>query len=465
MIPVILSGGSGTRLWPLSREAYPKQFLALAGDDTMLQATWLRVRALASAAPLVVANEEHRFMVAEQLRQVDCAPAAILLEPVGRNTAPAIAVAALQAMGEGADPLLLVLPSDHVISDVAAFQAAVRAAEPAARDGRLVTFGIVPTGPETGYGYIRAQAGEGVRAVAEFVEKPDAETAGRYVASGEYFWNSGMFLFRAGAYLAELERQQPAMLAACRAALAAARRDQDFVRLDQDAFAACPSDSIDYAVMEKTAQAAVLPIAVGWNDVGSWAALWDIAQQDGHGNAHHGDVIAQDCHDTLAWGDGRLVALLGLRDVVVVDTAAALLVAHRDPVQDVKGIVGRLKAAGRPEPTWHRKVYRPWGSYDSIDLGERFQVKRITVKPGAQLSLQMHHHRAEHWIVVSGTGRITRGEDTLILSENQSTYIPLGVKHRLENPGVVPLELIEVQSGSYLGEDDIVRFEDVYGRG
>ena len=465
MIPVILSGGSGTRLWPLSREAYPKQFLPLAGDDSMLQATWRRVQALASAAPLIVANEEHRFMVAEQLRQVDCSPAAILLEPVGRNTAPAIAVAALQAIADGADPLLLVLPSDHVISDVAAFQAAVRNAEAAARDGRLVTFGIVPTGPETGYGYIRAGAGEGVRAVAEFVEKPDAETAARYLASGEYFWNSGMFLFRAGAYLAELERQQPAMLAACRAALAAARRDQDFVRLDQEAFAACPSDSIDYAVMEKTARAAVLPIAVGWNDVGSWAALWDIAEQDGNGNAHHGDVIAEDCHDTLAWGDGRLVALLGLQDMVVVDTADALLVAHRDHVQDVKGIVTRLKTAGRPEPTWHRKVYRPWGSYDSIDLGERFQVKRITVKPGAQLSLQMHHHRAEHWIVVSGTGRVTRGEETLILSENQSTYIPLGVKHRLENPGVVPLELIEVQSGSYLGEDDIVRFEDVYGRG
>ena len=468
MIPVILSGGSGTRLWPLSREAYPKQFLALAGDDTMLQATWLRVRALASAAPLIVANEEHRFMVAEQLRQVECTPAAILLEPVGRNTAPAIAVAALQASADGGDPLLLVLPSDHVISDVAAFQAAVRAAEGAARDGRLVTFGIVPTGPETGYGYIRAGAGgaeTGARAVAEFVEKPDAETAARYLASGEYFWNSGMFLFRASAYLAELERQQPAMLDACRAALASAARDQDFVRLDKDAFAASPSDSIDYAVMENTAQAAVLPIAVGWNDVGSWAALWDIAEQDGDGNAHHGDVIAEDCRNTLAWGDGRLVALLGLENVVVVDTADAVLVAHRDHVQDVKGIVTRLKAAGRPEPTWHRKVYRPWGSYDSIDLGERFQVKRITVKPGAQLSLQMHHHRAEHWIVVSGTGRITRGEDTLILSENQSTYIPLGVKHRLENPGVVPLELIEVQSGSYLGEDDIIRFEDVYGRG
>ncbi len=465
MIPVILSGGSGTRLWPLSREAYPKQFLPLAGEDSMLQATWRRVAPLASAAPLLVANEEHRFMVAEQLRQAGCTPAAILLEPVGRNTAPAIAVAALQATMQGDDPLLLVLPSDHVIAHAEAFRLAVQAAAPAARDGKLVTFGIVPTGPETGYGYIRAAAGEGVRAVAQFVEKPDATTAAGYVASGDYFWNSGMFLFRASVYLAELERHQPAMLAGCRAALAAATRDADFVRLDKAAFAACPSDSIDYAVMEKTADAAVLPIAVGWNDVGSWSALWDVAEQDGDGNAHHGDVLAQDCRNTLAWGNGRLLALLGLEDVVVVDTADAVLVAHKDRVQDVKGIVATLKAAGRSEPTWHRKVYRPWGSYDSIDMGERFQVKRITVKPGAALSLQMHHHRAEHWIVVSGTGRITRGDEVLLLSENQSTYIPLGVKHRLENPGQVPLELIEVQSGSYLGEDDIVRFEDVYGRG
>ena len=467
MIPVILSGGSGTRLWPLSREAYPKQFLPLVGEHTMLQATWERIAPLASAAPMVVANEEHRFMVAEQLRQVGCVPSAILLEPVGRNTAPAIAVAALQAMREGTDPLLLVLPSDHVISDAPAFQAAVRQAEPAASQGRLVTFGIVPSGPETGYGYIRAGAAlaDGVRAVAQFVEKPDEATAKAYVDSGEYFWNSGMFLFRASVFLAELERQQGAMLAACRAALEGASRDADFVRLDKAAFAACPSDSIDYAVMEHTDAAAVLPIEVGWNDLGSWSALWEVAEQDGNGNAHHGDVLAQDCRNTLAWGDGRLLALLGLENVVVVDTADAVLVAHKDRVQDVKGIVGRLKAAGRNEPTSHRKVYRPWGSYDSIDVGGRFQVKRITVKPGASLSLQMHHHRAEHWIIVSGTGRITRGEEVFTLAENQSTYIPLGVKHRLENPGRLPLELIEVQSGSYLGEDDIVRFEDVYGRG
>ena len=338
-------------------------------------------------------------------------------------------------------------------------------AAPAAADGALVTFGIVPTGPETGYGYILAQAGEGVRSVEQFVEKPDLETAKGYVASGDYFWNSGMFLFRASAFLGELAAHQSAMLTACRDALAHARRDEDFVRLEKSAFAASPSDSIDYAVMERTRAAAILPINVGWSDVGSWSALWEVAEQDGDGNAHHGDVLAQDCRDTLAWGDGRLLALLGLEDVVVVDTADAVLVAHKDKVQEVKGIVAELKRRGRQEPTWHRKVYRPWGSYDSIDVGERFQVKRITVKPGASLSLQMHHHRAEHWIVVSGTARVTRGDEVILLSENQSTYIPLGVKHRLENPGVVSLELIEVQSGSYLGEDDIVRFEDVYGRG
>ena len=479
MIPVILSGGSGTRLWPLSRQAYPKQFLALAGEETMLQATWQRVAELASAAPLVVANEDHRFMVAEQLRQVGCTPAAIVLEPVGRNTAPAIAVAALQATADGADPLLLVLPSDHVIADAAGFRAAVAAATPAAQAGKLVTFGIVPTAAETGYGYIKAASDEStptttaqtqgarasaVRQVAGFVEKPDAATAAQYLASRQYFWNSGMFLFQASRYLAELERHAPAMLAACRAAFEGAKRDTDFVRLDKAAFAACPSDSIDYAVMEKTADAAVLPIDVGWNDVGSWSALWQVAQQDGDGNAHHGDVLALDCHDTLAWADRRLVAMIGLRDVVVVDSDDSLLVAHKDHVQEVKAVVAKLKAAGRPESSLHRKVYRPWGAYDSIDMGERFQVKRITVNPGAALSLQMHHHRAEHWIVVSGTAEVTRGDEVLLLSENQSTYIPLGVTHRLRNPGKVALELIEVQSGSYLGEDDIVRFEDVYGR-
>lgn len=469
LLPVILSGGSGTRLWPLSREAYPKQFLPLVGERSMLQDTWLRVAALAPA-PLVIANEEHRFMVAEQLRQVGCTPRAIVLEPVGRNTAPAIAIAALEASADGADPLLLVLPSDHVVRNAPGFRAAVQRALPAARDGRLVTFGIVPTGPETGYGYIlagggKAEAGEGVRAVARFVEKPDLATAEQYVASGEYFWNSGMFLFRASRYLEELGRYQPAMLDACRAALAAARRDSEFVRLPKALFAACPSDSIDYAVMEKTDAASVLPVDVGWNDVGSWSALWEVAEQDGDGNAHHGDVLARGCRNTLAWGDHRLVALLGLQDVVVVDTADAVLVAHRERVQEVREIVAALKAGNRPQATWHRKVYRPWGSYDGIDVGARFQVKRITVKPGAALSLQMHHHRAEHWIVVSGTARVTRGEEVFLLGENQSTYIPLGVKHRLENPGQVPLELIEVQSGSYLGEDDIVRFEDVYGRG
>ena len=465
ILPVLLCGGSGTRLWPLSREAFPKQFLSLVGDDSMLQATWKRVAPLATAAPIVVAGEDHRFMVAEQLREAGCEGATILLEPAARNTAPAIAVAALEAMRDGADPLLLVLPSDHVIVNAEGFRHAVVQAESAAEGGALLTFGIVPTGPETGYGYIRAAAGEGVRKVAQFVEKPNAETAQGYVASGDYFWNSGMFLFRASAYLAELERHQPAMLTACREALSKARRDVDFVRLDKDAFAASPSDSIDYTVMEKTADAAVLPIDVGWNDVGSWAALWEVAEQDGDGNAHHGDVLAQGCRNTLAWGDGRLLALLGLEDLVVVDTDDAVLVAHKDKVQDVKSIVAELKRRERPQTSLHRKVYRPWGSYDSVDVGERFQVKRITVKPGAALSLQMHHHRAEHWIVVSGTAKVTRGDETLLLSENQSTYIPLGTTHRLENPGVLPLDLIEVQSGTYLGEDDIVRFEDVYGRG
>ena len=463
LIPVILSGGSGTRLWPLSREAYPKQFLPLVGDETMLQATWRRVADLAGAGPLVVANHEHRFMVAEQLREAGATPSAILLEPTGRNTAPAIAVAALEAMSQGEDALLLVLPSDHAITDVPAFHAAVAKAKVAADAGALVTFGIQPTGPETGYGYIKAVDGSGVRAVERFVEKPDRSTAEAYVASGQYYWNSGMFLFRASRYLAELERLQPGMLASCREALHQARRDEDFVRLDPDAFGACASDSIDYAVMEKTPNAAVVPLDAGWNDVGSWSALWDVTPQDADGNAHHGDVISIGCKGCYAHGE-RLIAMIGLEDIVVVDTDDALLVGHRDRIQEVKDVVARLKKEKRSQATWHRKVYRPWGAYDSIDNGGRFQVKRITVKPGAQLSLQMHHHRAEHWIVVSGTGKVTRGDETILLAENQSTYIPLGVVHRLENPGKLPLELIEVQSGSYLGEDDIVRFEDKYGR-
>ncbi|WP_414606455.1 mannose-1-phosphate guanylyltransferase/mannose-6-phosphate isomerase [Stenotrophomonas pavanii] len=461
--PVILSGGSGTRLWPLSRESYPKQFLPLAGEQTMLQATWQRVAPIASRGPLVIANEEHRFVAAEQLHQVGAEPAAIILEPMGRNTAPAIAVAALEATRDGADALLLVLPSDHVISDEATFRSVVQAATSAAEAGKLVTFGIVPTGPETGYGYIKAADGQGLRAVERFVEKPDLDTATGYVAGGQYYWNSGMFLFKASRYLQELERFQPEMLAGSRSAWQQARRDTDFTRLDKAAFAAVASDSIDYAVMEKTADAVVIPLDAGWNDVGSWTALRDVSQQDGDGNAHQGDVIAIDCRNTYAYGQ-RLVAMVGLDDVIVVETDDAVLVGKADRMQEVKTVVSQLKTEGRSEATWHRKVYRPWGAYDSIDNGARFQVKRITVKPGGTLSLQMHHHRAEHWIVVSGTAEVTRGDEVILLSENQSTYIPLGVTHRLRNPGKLPLELIEVQSGSYLGEDDIVRFEDTYGR-
>ncbi len=461
--PVLLSGGTGTRLWPLSREAYPKQFLPLAGEDTMVQATWRRVAPLAGAAPIVVANEEHRFLVAEQLRQIGAPTPAIVLEPVGRNTAPAIAAAALQALAAGDDPLLLVLPSDHVVRNEAGFRDAVSAACAAAEAGALVTFGIVPDAPETGFGYIQAETGEGVRRVLRFVEKPDAVTAQSYLDAGGYYWNSGMFLFRASRYLEELGKFQPGIVASVSAAFAAAKRDGDFIRLDKEAFAASPSDSIDYAVMEKTSDAKVLPVDIGWNDVGSWSALWEVAERDDDGNAHRGDVIAVDSRNTYAYAQ-RLVALVGLDDVVVVEPDDAVLVAHKDRVQEVKQVVAQLKESQRSQAVLHRKVYRPWGAYDSIDTGERFQVKRITVKPGGVLSLQMHHHRAEHWIVVSGTARVTRGEETLLLSENQSTYIPLGVTHRLENPGMVPLELIEVQSGSYLGEDDIVRFEDMYGR-
>lgn len=463
VLPIILSGGSGTRLWPLSRESYPKQFLPLVGDKSMLQSTWLRAAPVAGHAPIVVANEEHRFMAAEQLQQLGVKPSAILLEPKGRNTAPAIAVAALEATRDGADPLLLVLPSDHVIQNEAAFQAAVTLAATAAEQGKLVTFGIKPTAPETGYGYIKAGAGTGASAVERFVEKPDLATAQSYLASGEYYWNSGMFLFRASRYLEELRKFHPAIADACQKAWENGKRDADFTRLDRDAFAASPSDSIDYAVMEKTADAVVVPLDAGWNDVGSWSSLLDVSNQDAQGNAHHGDVIQLDCQNTYAYGS-RLIAMVGLEDVVVVETPDAVLVGHRDRIQEVKDVVSQIKTAGRSEATWHRKVYRPWGAYDSIDMGQRHQVKRITVKPGAVLSLQMHHHRAEHWIVVSGTAEVTRGEEVLLLTENQSTYIPLGVTHRLRNPGKLPLELIEVQSGSYLGEDDIVRFEDTYGR-
>ena len=464
--PVLLSGGSGTRLWPLSREAYPKQFLPLTGEDTMLQATWRRVAALADVAPIVVANEEHRFLAAEQLRLVGAPTPAIVLEPVGRNTAPAIAAAALQATAGGGDPLLLVLPSDHVVADAEAFRAAVRMASAAAAQGALVTFGIVPTAPETGFGYIQSEpgaGGEGVRKVLRFVEKPDAATAQAYLDAGGYYWNSGMFLFRASRYLDELERLRPDILAATRAAFAAARRDGDFIRLDKEAFSGCPSQSIDYAVMERTEAAMVLPVDIGWNDVGSWSALWDVAVRDADGNAHHGDVIAVDSRNCYAYAR-RLVALVGVDDMVVVETDDAVLVARKDKVQQVKDVVARLKQEQRSQAALHREVHRPWGSYDSVDNGPRFQVKRIKVKPGAQLSLQSHTQRAEHWIVVRGTARVTRDNDVFELQANQSTYIPIGARHRLENPGSEVLELIEVQSGDYLGEDDIVRYEDVYGR-
>jgi mannose-1-phosphate guanylyltransferase/mannose-6-phosphate isomerase len=461
--PVLLSGGSGTRLWPLSREMFPKQFLPLVGDDTMLQATWKRVAPLASLPPIVVANETHRFLAAEQLRVLDVSNPAILLEPVGRNTAPAIAAAALQAMAAGDDPLLLVLPSDHVIADAEAFRAAVALAAEAAEQGALVTFGIVPTGAETGFGYIHAAPGDGVRKVLRFVEKPDAATAQAYLDAGGYYWNSGMFLFRASRYLQELERLRPDILAATRAAFAIATRDGDFIRLDKDAFAACPSESIDYAVMEQTDAAMVLPVDIGWNDVGSWSALWDVAARDADGNAWRGDVIAVDTRNSYAHAR-RLVALVGVDDLIVVETDDAVLVAHKDHVQQVKDVVARLKTDQRSQAALHREVHRPWGSYDSVDVGDGFQVKRIKVKPGAQLSLQSHTRRAEHWVVVRGTARVTRDNDVFDLHANQSAYIPIGAKHRLENPGTQVLELVEVQSGDYLGEDDIVRYEDTYGR-
>ena len=462
--PVLLSGGSGTRLWPLSREAYPKQFLALAGERTLLQDTWLRVQPLAPLAPIVVANEEHRFLAGEQLRQVGVDGAAIVLEPVGRNTAPAIAAAAMQAMAAGADPLLLVLPSDHVVRDPRAFQEAVRAAMHAAEGGALVTFGIRPESPETGFGYIQAGQGEGVREVLRFVEKPDATTAQAYLDDGGYYWNGGMFLFRAARYLEELGRFRPDMLEAVGRSFKGAARDGDFIRLDRDAFAASPSDSIDYAVMERTDRAMVLPVDIGWNDVGSWSALWAVSEQDAEGNARNGgDVVAVDSRGSYVWSR-RMVALVGVDDLVVVDTDDALLVASKDRVQQVKDVVAQLKADDRSHAVLHREVHRPWGSYDSIDRDEGFQVKRIKVKPGGRLSLQSHECRAEHWIVVRGTARVTRGHDVFDLHANQSTYIPLGAKHRLENPGTEVLELIEVQSGDYLGEDDIVRYEDVYGR-
>ncbi|MFT3718017.1 mannose-1-phosphate guanylyltransferase/mannose-6-phosphate isomerase [Pseudorhodoferax sp.] len=476
--PVVLSGGSGTRLWPLSREKYPKQLLPLIGDDSLLQATVRRVEGLQGAElapPMVVSNEEYRFVIAEQLRLMG-KPGTIVLEPAGRNTAPALTLAALVARRDGADPVLLVMPADHVIVDVQAFQAAVAEGACLADAGAVVTFGITPDTPETGYGYIQsgapyADGAGGARLIARFVEKPDRATAQGYLDAGGYAWNSGLFMLKASNWLAAIGACRPDILAACDSAWSKGSADGEFLRVDKVAFAACPSDSIDYAVMERLTAGAeglpagvVLPLSAGWSDVGAWDALWQVLPKDGDGNVVQGDVLLHDSHNTLALSEGRLVACVGVDDLVVVETADAVLVARKDRTQDVKKIVEALKRDGRSEGQLHRKVFRPWGWYDSVDNGARFQVKRIVVKPGGQLSLQMHHHRAEHWIVVSGTAKVTRDKETYLVSENESTYIPLGATHRLENPGRLPLEMIEVQSGSYLGEDDIVRFEDVYGR-
>ena len=468
LIPVILSGGSGTRLWPVSRRNLPKQFLRLSGEGTLFQQTVERTLLLPEVtAPIVVASDDHRFLAADQLHEAGVTQAAIVLEPLARNTAPAIALAALKALEQDPDAVLLVLPADHLIGEPDTFRAVVAQALPAARAGWLLTFGIRPDRPETGFGYIRRgeSVGDGIYRVERFVEKPDLATAEGYAADADYSWNSGMFLFRAARYLEELGQHAPAMLAAVREAWATASRDLDFVRIGKDAFAKVPEDSIDYAVMEKTQRAAVLPVDCAWSDIGSWSALWLTGRKDADGNLREGDTLAIDTRNTLVrTHDRHMVATVGVRDLVVVTTPDATLVAHRDAAQDVKKVVDQLKASGRSEHSFHRVVHRPWGSYDSLEAADRFQVKRIVVKPGAALSLQKHHHRAEHWIVVSGTAEVTCDDKVFLLSENQSTYIPLGSVHRLRNPGKVPLELIEVQSGSYLGEDDIVRFEDVYGR-
>jgi mannose-1-phosphate guanylyltransferase/mannose-6-phosphate isomerase len=476
LFPVILCGGSGSRLWPLSREAYPKQFLDLTqSGQSMLQMTLSRLQGLSGiAAPLAICNQEHRFLVAEQLHSIHSVPAGILLEPVARNTAPAVALAALSALESDADALLLVLPADHCIGDVAAFQAGVAKAREAAEAGYLVTFGILPESAETGYGYI--ERGEeldslaGAFSIQRFVEKPNKENAERYLADKKFTWNSGMFLFRADQFLAELKAYAPVMHSACEKAYNNAYRDLDFIRVEEEAFTACPSDSIDYAVMEKTTKGAMVPLDAGWNDVGSWSAIWDISNKDADGNVVVGDALVQESNNSLVYSDSRLVTTLGLSDTVVVETADAVLVADKSRVQDVKSLVVALKQQSRDEGAMHKVVYRPWGSYESICASERFQVKQIIVNPGQKLSLQMHHHRAEHWIVVSGTAEVTcedkaAGEDKVFtLREDQSTYIPLGHRHRLANPGKMLLKLIEVQSGSYLGEDDIIRFDDDYGR-
>ena len=468
ILPIIMAGGSGSRLWPLSRELMPKQFLKLHNDATMLQATLSRLQGLDAALPLVICNEEHRFIAAEQLRQVNQLQQNIMLEPVGRNTAPAIALAALAASKDQSDPLLLVLAADHVINDVVAFQQAVKCATKLAEANKLVTFGIVPTAAETGYGYIRRGAASELSAeafaVQQFVEKPSQAVAQQYLDSGEFYWNSGMFLFKASVYLAELKKHRPDILAACELAMTNTAPDLDFIRVNSDAFSACPADSIDYAVMEKTADAVIVPLDAGWSDVGSWSSLWEISEKDTAENVLNGNVFTHNSFGNYVFAETGIIATVGLENTVVIQTKDAVLVAARDQVQDVKSIVQQLKAANRTEHHIHRQVYRPWGNYDSIDSGNRYQVKRINVKPGEKLSIQMHHHRAEHWIVVHGTAKVTINSQEQLLTENQSVYIPIGATHSLENPGKIPLELIEVQSGAYLGEDDIVRFSDRYGR-
>ncbi len=465
MIPVIMSGGSGTRLWPLSRKHKPKQFLALFGNNTMFQETLHRLEGLTDLEdPIVVCNSEHRFMVAEQLHELDIDKAKIILEPIGRDTAPAITVAALQAVSEENDPILLVLAADHVIADLTVFHDAIGQAKQAAESGLLVTFGIVPTSANTGYGYIQVNEKNTISKVKAFVEKPDLATAESYVNSGDYYWNSGMFMFKASTLINELERFYPEILETCRQALIKSQQDLDFIRLDEQKFKSCEAISIDYAVMEQTDKAVVVPLDAGWNDVGSWSSLWECAKQDDNQNVLHGDVMLDDVHNSYIHSEHRLVSVLGLDDITVVETADAVMVAHKNSAQNVKLIVNQLNKDKRQEADNHRICYRPWGYYDSIDQGERFQVKRITVNPGASLSLQMHHHRAEHWVVVKGTAKVICEDQTILLSENESTYIPIGRKHRLQNPGCVPLQIIEVQSGSYLGEDDIVRFDDDYYR-
>ena len=472
LIPVILCGGTGTRLWPLSRASYPKQYWPLSGDGdaTLLQQTQQRLAGLDGLAqPLLICNEDHRFIVAEQMRQIGVDPRAILLEPIGRNTAPAVTVAALQATAQGDDPLLLVLAADHLIRDAAEFRRAIDAGRSAAEAGRLVTFGIIPTAPETGYGYIEAAealtSGESRDVpIARFVEKPDKATAEQFLATGRFTWNSGMFLFKASAMLAELERLVPDVVSCCRAALELDSADLDFLRLEREAFAKCPNVAIDVAVMERTSLGSVLPLDAGWSDVGSWSALWETSDRDDNGNVLQGHVIAENSRNCYLRSENRLVVGLGVNNLVVVETDDAVLIADRAKAQEIKTVVKQLEESGSPEGKAHRKIYRPWGHYTGVTEGNRWQVKRISVKPGASLSLQMHHHRAEHWVVVKGTALVERDGQEQLIGENQSTYIPMGCKHRLSNPGRIPVEMIEVQSGEYLGEDDIVRFEDRYGR-